>query len=234
MVGLNTAIRSVTGGYQGISFAIPSKIVKHVCYELNTHGRVRRGWLGFLARENRNSDRNFTNNIEIISIVKDSPAEMAGLQKRDFIRFIDKRKVTSLASLIAYVGKKPVGSTLKIVISRDGRLHKYNLKLREKRQFNRLREGLQILFTRYGMEVNDAVSSRGITISYISPRNMEIDVKKGDIIVGMNGLPVKSLDDFIKKLYKFNGRLKSLEVYRDTRLHEIYLHKENHQGWHRD
>lgn len=229
MVGLNTAIRSVSGGFQGISFSIPAKIVKHVCYELNRHGRVRRGWLGFIARENHSGGRNFTREVEIISIVKKSPAERAGLCRGDIVRFVDGRKIKSLSTLITYVGKKPVGSPLKIVISRDGKLHPYNLTLREKRHFNRLREVLQILFTRYGLEVNDAVSSRGITVSYVSPRNMHADVRKGDIIVGMNGMQVRSLDDFVKKLYRCNTRLKSLEIYRDTRFHEIFFSRSRYR-----
>jgi serine protease Do len=75
MVGMNTAIRTVTGGYQGISFAIPSRIVEHVADELISHGRVRRGWLGFLAREKRQAGKGITTEVEITSIIKDSPAE---------------------------------------------------------------------------------------------------------------------------------------------------------------
>ncbi|NLV68783.1 MAG: trypsin-like serine protease, partial [Spirochaetes bacterium] len=55
MVGINTAIRSASGGFQGISFAIPSNIVRQVCQDLIAYGRVRRGWLGFIARETSSS-----------------------------------------------------------------------------------------------------------------------------------------------------------------------------------
>ncbi len=226
MVGLNTAIRSVSGGYQGISFAIPSQIVKHVCYELNRHGRVRRGWIGFIAREGDREAQNLQPEIEIISIVKGSPAERAGLKKGDHIRVIDGKKINSLASLIAYVGKKHVNSKIHLVISRDARLFRYVLTLREKTNFNRLKRGLQLLFTRYGLEVDDAVSSRGITVSYVSPRNMGTGVRKGDLIIGLNGSAVRSIDDFIQKLYKFDGRIKLLEIYRDSQMHEIYFRQQ--------
>jgi serine protease Do len=51
LIGINTAIRTQSGGYQGISFAIPAFIVKQVVGELVQYGRVRRGWLGFLVQE---------------------------------------------------------------------------------------------------------------------------------------------------------------------------------------
>lgn len=225
MVGLNTAIRSVSGGYQGISFAIPSQIVKHVSYELNRHGRVRRGWIGFIAREDVREGSKLQPGIQLISIVKGSPAERAGLRKGDYIKKIDGKKVKSLSSLIAYVGKKAVNSKIHLVISREGRLLRYVITLREKKNFNRLKRGLQLLFTRYGLEVNDSVSSRGVTVSYVSPRNMDTGVQKGDIIVGLNGLSVKSIDDFIGKFYKFDGRIRLLEIYRGSQMYEVYFRR---------
>ena len=73
MVGINTAIRSASGGFQGISFAIPSNIVKQVCQDLIAHGRVRRGWLGFIAREKNGSALRDRKIVEVIAVIKGSP-----------------------------------------------------------------------------------------------------------------------------------------------------------------
>ncbi len=99
MVGLNSAIRTVSGGFQGISFAIPVSIVRHVSSELIRYGKVRRGWLGIIAKEVPSATDSNTDSVEIMSVVKNSPAQSAGLKAGDIIRTIDGNHVMSLNSL---------------------------------------------------------------------------------------------------------------------------------------
>jgi serine protease Do len=83
MVGVNTAIRTVSGGFQGISFAIPSDMVRKVFSELVAYGRVRRGWLGLLVKEEPAGGER--RQIRVVSVLQNSPAIRAGIQPGDLI-----------------------------------------------------------------------------------------------------------------------------------------------------
>jgi S1-C subfamily serine protease len=221
MVGMNTAIRTVTGGYQGISFAIPSRIVEHVAEELISHGRVRRGWLGFLARERRQTGKGISTEVEISSIIKDSPADKTGLQEGDIIRKVDDMQVLSLGRLITLVGKKPVGSTVSMTVARAGRLKNFTLPLREKEEYHRIEKGVRRLFISYGIEVDESIVTHNAIISYVSPQNAAYDISRGDRIVSMNGVEVKGLDDFIRIFYRSGMVIEKMELRRENMVFEI-------------
>ncbi|MCP4134960.1 MAG: PDZ domain-containing protein [bacterium] len=225
MVGINTAIRTVSGGYQGISFAIPSNITRQVCYELMRHGRVRRGWLGFIAKEKKVYKKGVKVNVVLSSVIKNSPAEIAGLQGGDIIREIDGLAITSLGSLIKTVGKKPVGAKINITISRDAKLYDFRLLLREKGTHKKIRKGIRTLFYLYGIEVDENSEADEIIISYLSPRSVMYGLKRGDIVVSLNGNTVSSLDDFVHKFFRSGKRIKKMKIYRDSRLFEVNFTK---------
>jgi len=227
MVGLNTAIRTVSGGSQGISFAIPSQIVKHVCYELNRHGRVRRGWLGFLAREKRLNETGNNSYVEIFSIIRNSPAEHSGLREGDLVRKMDGKAITSLGMVIALIGKKPVGETISLTVSRDGKLYDFSIPLREKNEYQKIRKVLQSLFIRYGIEIDENVNSGNVVISSISPRSAGSDIAAGDIILALNGIRISNVDDFIRVFSKNALSISSMEIYRENMLHEVFFPDDN-------
>ena len=140
LVGINTAIRTDSGTYQGVSFAIPSNIIKFVCSELIKHGRVRRGWLGFLVKEKKFHNPNYYSKIKIMSIIKNSPAESIGMEEGDIIKKINGTKINSIAKLIKIIGEKQVGSNISIQIERNNKIHKFNITLREKKQYHIIRK----------------------------------------------------------------------------------------------
>ena len=222
LVGINTAIRTVSGGYQGISFAIPSNIVKQVCNELISYGRVRRGWLGFLARE-RKVYEGRNSFIEVISVMKKSPADISGIQKGDIIREIDGEKISTLGGLIKSVGNKPVGSKLQITVSRNGELYKYCLILREKQIHKNIQRGLKRLFSLYGIEVGENARTGNVVISYLSPMGIAYQngLKRGDVVISLNGKNISTLDRFVKVFIKHRYSISKLEVYRDSKLFTI-------------
>ena len=224
MVGINTAIRTVSGGYQGISFAIPSNIVKQVCIELINYGRVRRGWIGFITRE-KESEGNRGNKkvVEVISVIKDSPADRAGMKKSDIIYGVNGQKIKSLSHLIRSIANKPVGSTLDIQVLRQGRIHEFIIVLREKWRHKKIHRGTRQMLSRYGMELDENVISEDLVISYLRPMGVAYQkgLKKGDVIVSLNGKPVSSLDTFLQALGKDNSNIESMEILRGTRLYTI-------------
>jgi len=221
LVGINTAIRTVSGGFQGISFAIPSNIVKQVCDELIQHGRVRRGWFGFLVREKPDNAVRENSRVEVLSVIKNSPAEKAGIIKGDIIREFDNKKIDSIGSLLRIAGSVPVGSTVPAIISRDGRLHRLSLYIMEKKQYKKIRKARDDLFKRYGIEIDKNANNNDVVISYVSPRSMSYGLSPGDIIIRINGKKIFSIEDFFKLYYDNNGTIEVIQVYRDPDMYSI-------------
>ena len=219
MVGINTAISTVSGGYQGISFAIPSNIVRQVCHELMTYGRVRRGWLGFMAREQKTGGKD--SRVIVESVIKGSPAESAGIRRGDIILEIDRKVVATIGSLIKVVANKPVGSKLWITVSREGTLHDVAVVLREKREYTRIRKELTALFDIYGIEIDENSGKNDVIVSFVSPRSLLYDIKRGDVIVSVNGAKVFSLNDFIKIFYRSGRRIRNMTICREDHIYTV-------------
>ncbi len=231
LVGINTAIRTVSGGYQGISFAIPSNIVSKVCRELIRHGRVRRGWLGFLVRERQfhgNVERKI---VEIISVIKDSPAQAAGLVRGDRIKEVDGKEINSMGNLVKIVGNTPVGNTLKITVSREGHLHDFSLKLREKTIYKSMRRQMDELYRRYGIELDENARTGETVVSYLSPLKdgYQNGLKKGDIVLSLNGRDVGTLENFFRMYSLSRNRISMIDLLRgDYRFTVDFLHDIEH------
>ena len=217
LVGINTAIRTVSGGYQGISFAIPSNLVKTIAWDLIRNGRVRRGWIGFIAQERKIHKRGERSIIEVISVVKNSPAETAGIKKNDIIRSINGKKITSLGELVSSISKKPVGSKLRITASREGELRDFTLLLREKQFYRRMQRQISSLFARYGIELDENAHTGEVIISYLSPirKGFQYGLKRGDIVAALNGNRIGSLDDFIRVFDRAQSEISDIDISRN-------------------
>jgi serine protease Do len=223
MVGINTAIRSASGGFQGISFAIPSNIVKQVCFDLTSFGRVKRGWLGFVAREKSVSYNKESKTVEVLSVIRNSPSDIAGLKQGDIIKEIDQQKIDSLGALTKIIGNKGVGSRIEILLSRNGKIIDIKFVLREKDEYVRLQSELEQLFQYYGVEVDEDAVTGKIVVTYLSPRSPYKDIEEGDIIISVNNKKISSLENFIEKYRSSDRKLHNITVLRDSGIHEIYF-----------
>lgn len=125
LVGINTAIFSTTGGYQGIGFAIPSNMARVVMESLIKNGKVVRGWLGVyiqpltpdLAKQfNLKDDKGAL----VGDVVENSPAEKAGFQRGDVIIKFDSKEVGDALSLRNMVASTTPDKEVSIEIIRDG------------------------------------------------------------------------------------------------------------------
>ena len=221
MMGINTAIRSGTGGYQGISFAIPSNIVAQVCHELIEYGRVRRGWLGLIAREREFISGSEKKIVEIISVIRNSPSDIAGIVQGDIIKEIDGVKIDSLGSLTKMIGNKKTGSRIQITLSRNGKIIDINLTLREKDEYEKIQNEIYNLFQIYGIEVDEDSASGKIVVTYVSPSSPFKYLEQGDIIISINYKKIETLEDFIFYFIKANRKIDVIEVRKDSGIYEI-------------
>ena len=127
LVGINTAIYSDSGGYQGVGFAVPSNLARRIMEELSDHGEVRRGSLGWvdvrpltpqLARE---VDAPDTRGVVVWQIHGQSAAAISGVEPGDVIRSIDGQSVDDVAAFSRLISDAEVDSTVTLGLLRYGR-----------------------------------------------------------------------------------------------------------------
>ncbi|RMF44909.1 MAG: PDZ domain-containing protein [Planctomycetota bacterium] len=131
VIGINTAIASNSGGNEGIGFAIPINMARIVAEQLVSQGRLRRAYLG-VQLENafdiltaRRLGLDSTTGALVKSILRDSPAERAGLQVGDVILEFNGVRIQNDGHLVKQVGLTPVGSRVDIVVYRNGSPHRF-------------------------------------------------------------------------------------------------------------
>jgi len=221
LIGINTAIRTQSGGYQGISFAIPAFIVKQVVGELVQYGRVRRGWLGFLVQEKMiNNDSQV--HVEIISIVDGSPAYKAGIEVGDIVREVDDIPIKKISDLMKAIHSKQIGSLVNVVIARDGQLLNFDFVLQEKSKIAKVDYWINVLQQSYGITIEDTLN--GAVITGVNQFGIAYNVlKKGDIIQSMNDKQVASLQDIIAIVKKTKGTIENCVVLRSGKVIRCYF-----------
>ncbi len=136
LVGINTAIFSTSGGYQGIGFAIPSAMVKTVMDNLIKHGKVVRGWLGVsiqqitpeLAKQFNLKERK---GVLVGDVTEDSPAERAGIKRGDVIAGYNGKDVEDPATLRNMVANTPPGKEVTLRLVHDGKMEKVKVTVAE-------------------------------------------------------------------------------------------------------
>ncbi len=126
VVGINTAIATSSGGYQGIGFAIPISRAKWVIKELLDHGKVQRAWLGISIGETSPDRANklgipAKSGVLVVDVVAEGPAAEAGLKRNDVITLIGDERVRDTRDLQDAVERKVIGSKQKLNVIRAGK-----------------------------------------------------------------------------------------------------------------
>ena len=126
LAGINTAIASRTGKFQGYSFAIPSNLVQRIADDIIAYGSYRRAFLGVEISTFTNSDQqrlglnDRTEGVVIDAVFEDGSAAAAGLEVDDLIVRVGKRAIRDLPELTELIGRARVGETLKLTVVRNG------------------------------------------------------------------------------------------------------------------
>lgn len=223
MIGINSQIITESGGFAGLSFAVPTNVIKGVVEQLKLHGSVSRGWLGLAFQD---LDRNLADSFGlkvakgalISKVIPDSPAAKAGIKEGDVITEFNGKEIIKATDLPPIVGMLPVDSNVPIKIIRSQRelstsliLSKYTkpdgITLAKKEvapspldKFHQeisVRDLEEFEKTSLGSDQNGVmvVNVRGKTWSMAG-------VRRGDIIVLMNNKPVRSAKEFYSLMEK--------------------------------
>jgi serine protease Do len=126
LIGINTAIYSETGGYQGVGFAVPANLARLVVDQIVAHGRVVRGTVGITRVADVNEDTvpgsGGQPGVLVVELLRDSSADRAGLEPGDIVIAVEGRAIESAAQLRNELARAVVGSRLKLTVAR-GRRH---------------------------------------------------------------------------------------------------------------
>jgi serine protease Do len=136
IIGINTAIKSQSGGFQGIGLAIPSNMVRAVVTQLAKEGKVRRGYLGIqmqdvderLAEQLNLGDQR---GVVVMQVYPDTPASKAGLREMDVITAVNGRKIADGKELQRSVFESEIGKVLELSVIREGKLEKIRVAVEE-------------------------------------------------------------------------------------------------------
>ena len=215
LIGINTAIFSTSGGYQGIGFAIPTSMAKAVMDSLITKGKVIRGWLGVTIQPlTRELAKQFNLKEEKGALVGDvtegGPAEKAGLQRGDVITEYEGKKVDEPYQLRNMVANTAPGQEVEIKIIRGSKTETKKVTVGEipvqmqkpsKGEFNNLLKGVTVqnLTPDVYSQLNLPKRLKGVVVSEVaedSPATMVLI--QGDVIQEINRQKIANVTEYEK------------------------------------
>lgn len=221
LIGINTAIATSTGSYQGYSFAIPVSLVKKVMDDLLEYGKVQRGLLGIeIADVNALIAESFNlpvNQGVLINEVRDqSAAEASGIKAGDVIVGIDGKIINSVSELQELVARNRPGEEISVTFLRNGEKHNVKATLRNSEG----RQSLQkkdISYSINGAQFEDVpykdlarlMLEGGVRIKYLDEGKWKKSgVRENFIIAYIDKVPVDNVEDLNRILeYKKGGML---------------------------
>ncbi len=228
LIGINSWITTNTGGSIGLGFAIPVNNIQKSVSDIINFGEVRYGWIGVIAGEIAEYEKNIFNTginkgIMIFQIIKDGPADKGGLLPGDYIIKVNNVETHNVDSLLLTIGESGDGKSADLLILRDGVLvnKKVQLGLREKKdeiagQENTYWPGITVVtINKKYMNLKEVQNiDKGVIVSYMESGSLLDNFIAGDIIIDINGISISTSRDFYREINKVQDIL-SIKFYRN-------------------
>ena len=230
VIGINVAIFTLSGGSEGIGFAVPANTAKRIMEDLKQGREVLYGWLGVIIQDVDSDlaeyfglDSKF--GVLISRILENSPAERAGLLPGDIIASFDNEKVRNTRDLIRVVLKKNIGEKAKLGIIRKRKIHTFEVEIGQRpdgrtalaQKKEKVRTGSADSKFWRGLEVSEItpeIASRfklsagvGVIVADVkagSPAEAS-GMRSGDVIYEINRMRIKSLKDYKDAISDVSG-----------------------------
>ena len=230
LIGINSAISSKTGYYEGYGFAVPSNLARKVVEDIKKFGLVQRGFLGVKSLDLSDTrqvsiynQQNKTNiksgdGVYLIEVVDKGGAEAAGLRPGDIITKVDETAVSNYYDLSFAVGSKRPGDKVAVTYLRNGRTNTVNVTLRDEKGGTSFRSKADLTVTEKIGADFEPLSERfktdyGLNSGVVS-KNVQsgsemskIGVVDNYIVIEVNGKPVNSQKDVEKILQGYTGNV---------------------------
>jgi serine protease Do len=208
VIGINSQIYSRTGGYQGLSFAIPINLAMDVVEQLKTRGHVSRGWLGVSIQDlNQPLAESFgldrPAGALISEVIADSPAAAAGLQPGDVIVSYNGRELERSGDLPPLVGRTPIGENAMLTVLRDGEPREIEVAIGELERSGETvelasaeQEGARLGVAVAGLDAEQRRQldlDQGVMVREVQPGSpaASAGIQQGDVILSFNNRPVE-------------------------------------------
>ncbi|WP_297460980.1 DegQ family serine endoprotease [Ferrovum sp.] len=220
VIGINSQIYSRTGGYMGLSFAIPIDVALQVADQLRLHGKVSRGWLGVVIQEvTKELADSFglpkAEGALVVAVQKGSPAERAGIRPSDIILRFDGKAVSNQTDLPRIVSAIKSGAEVSAVVWRKGAEHSLSVSVGNmpaekiaQTEGGRPTHGGPPAgpAARLGLAVADPEEGQeGIIITGVRGEAAQVGLEQGDQILSMNNNECHSVREFNQLVGKLKG-----------------------------
>ncbi|WP_299685153.1 Do family serine endopeptidase [uncultured Dokdonia sp.] len=232
LIGINTAIASKTGTYNGYGFAVPSNIVSKVVEDLLKYGVVQRGMLGIniatlnttLATE---KDIDLSQGVYIANIQEDGAADKAGLEVDDVIIAVDGKKVNTSPQLQELIARKRPGDEVMLKLIRKGKEKEISVTLEstsgttkvDKKEHQALISLLGADFEKVDKKTakeNDIDGGVKVTSLFAGKLRKDTQIREGFIITHIDGRKVKDVDELMDALEGKKGGVMIEGIYEGT------------------
>ena len=219
VIGVNSQIYSRTGGYMGLSFAIPIDIAMDVANQLQAHGKVTRGRIGVqiqeLSQELAHSfGLNGTDGALVSSVARGGPAEKAGIKSGDVILEFNGKRVQDSRDLPLVVAASKPGTDVNVKIWRDGAENTLTVTVGElKPEKVALKGGESGEGGRLGLAVRELTPDQkealdvkgGLLVGGVGGPAARAGIQEGDVVLAVNGEQIKSIEQFKAMVDKAAG-----------------------------
>ena len=232
VIGINTAIATRNGGYQGIGFALPVNTAAQVYNDIIKNGKVTRGSIGirFMQSDTDPARANLKvagvkEGVFVLQVTPGGPSEKAGMKEGDVITAINGKPVVDGNQLVGTVTATPLGSSLNVTVERDGKRHDLKVVVADLAQIFPEQYGSgreepgksgEPTNVKFGMQIQSLTEQQaerlgikqkgGAQVVGVEPGSFadDIGLLAGDVIVSVNRQPVNTSED----VTKFSSSLK--------------------------
>ncbi|MGV0950093.1 MAG: DegQ family serine endoprotease [Azonexus sp.] len=221
VIGINSQIYSRSGGYQGLSFAIPIEVAMNVERQIVAHGKVQRGKLGVGIQEvNQSLADSFglkkPSGALVGSVEKDSPAAKAGLEPGDVILAINGKEISSSSELPAIVSSMTPGEQARLQVWRKGGARQVDVQVgkfgdeqvasSDTPEAAKGRLGV-VVRPLTAEEQRRANVSSGVVVQNVAGAAAKAGIQPGDIVLSVNGEAITSTEQLVGIVTKADKRI---------------------------
>ncbi|MCD6579551.1 Do family serine endopeptidase [bacterium] len=219
VIGINTAIVSRSGGFEGIGFAVPVNLAKNIIPQLKKTGTVKRGFLGITVQNIKNLKKGFhfkgENGALVSDITKNSPAEKSGMKIGDIIVSIDGKKVKDSTDLAIKIASHTPGDIIILRVWRKNKYMNIRAKLSSKsNDYARTKSsdkiGLKVKSLTTNVRRNYKIPSdiQGVIVISVKEGKFaqKAGLQKGDVLLKINNSRITTMEDYLKIIAQANTK----------------------------